>query len=144
MVKHHQIPLKLFVFNNFGYAMIKVSQDNLFSSRQVGSGLESGISFPEFRKIAELFGMSYYEVKSNQDLNEKLAALLGDAQPALIEVIMDPDQKYLPRLGTTKLPDGTLISPPIEDMDPLIPLDLLEALLGYEATKSSKDLRKGV
>ena len=144
LVKHHQIPLKLFVFNNFGYAMIKVSQDNLFSSRQVGSGLESGISFPEFRKIAELFGMSYYEVKSNQDLNEKLAALLGDAQPALIEVIMDPDQKYLPRLGTTKLPDGTLISPPIEDMDPLIPLDLLEALLGYEATKSSKDLRKGV
>lgn len=143
LVKHHEIPIKLFVFNNFGYAMIKVSQDNLFGSRQVGSGLESGISFPEFRKIAELFGMSYFEVKGKQDLNQNLTDLLRDSRPTLIEVLMHPDQKYLPRLGTTKLPDGTLISPPLEDMDPLIPLELLEELLGYEATKSSKDLRKG-
>jgi len=123
--------------------MIKVSQDNLFGSRQVGSGLESGISFPEFRQIAELFGMSYFEVKGKHDLNQNLKDLLRDSRPTLIEVIMHPDQKYLPRLGTTKLPDGTLISPPLEDMDPLIPLELLEELLGYEATKSSKDLRKG-
>lgn len=141
LVKHHKIPIKLFVFNNFGYAMIKVSQDNLFASRQVGSGLESGISFPEFREIAALFAMSYYEVKTNASLNEELGELLSDSRPALIEVIMSPEQKYLPRLGTTKLPDGTLISPPIEDMDPLISLDLLEKLLGYEPTKSSRDLR---
>ena len=141
LVKHHKIPIKLFVFNNFGYAMIKVSQDNLFASRQVGSGLESGISFPEFREIAALFEMSYYQVKTNASLNEELRELLSDSRPALIEVIMSPEQKYLPRLGTTKLPDGTLISPPIEDMDPLISLDLLEKLLGYEPTKSSRDLR---
>jgi acetolactate synthase-1/2/3 large subunit len=141
LVKHHKIPIKLFVFNNFGYAMIKVSQDNLFASRQVGSGLENGISFPDFRKIAELFEMSHYEVKNNSSLNKELTELLSDSRPALIEVIMSPEQKYLPRLGTTKLPDGTLISPPIEDMEPLIPLDLLEKLLGYEPTKSSRDLR---
>ena len=141
LIKHHKIPIKLFVFNNFGYSMIKVSQENLFASRQVGSGLESGISFPEFKKIAELFEMNYYEVRNTRSLNKELTELLSDSRPVLIEVIMSPEQKYLPKLGTTKLPDGTLISPPIEDMDPLIPLDLLEKLLGYEPTKTSRDLR---
>lgn len=121
--------------------MIKVSQENLFASRQVGSGPESGISFPKFKKIAELFEMSYYEVRNKRSLNKELTELLGDSRSVLIEVIMSPEQKYLPRLGTTKLPDGTLISPPIEDMDPLISLDLLEKLLGYEPTKTSRDLR---
>lgn len=144
LIKHHDIPLKLFVFNNFGYSMIKVSQDNLFDSRQVGSSLESGISFPNFRKIAELFEMNYLKVSSKHDLNENLSNRLLDSKPILIEVIMSPDQKYQPRLATIKLPDGSLISPPLEDMDPLIPLNLLENLLGYEATSSSKDLRKGL
>ena len=54
---------------------------------------------------------------------------------------MDPDQKYLPRLGTSKLPDGTLISPPIEDLEPKIPIDVLERLLGYKPHNNSYSAR---
>ena len=143
LIKQHKIPIKLFIFNNFGYAMIKVSQNNLFESRQIGSGLDSGISFPEFRKIADLFGMSYIEIKNTGDLNIELKKLLDDSEPVLIEVIMNPDQIYLPRLSTRKLPDGRLVSPPLEDMDPQLSLDHLESLLGYPPVESSKDSRLG-
>ena len=36
-----------------------------------------------------------------------------------------------------KLLDGSLVSPPIEDMDPLLPLDELRGLLGYEPSPNS-------
>jgi acetolactate synthase-1/2/3 large subunit len=143
LVKHHKIPIKLFIFNNFGYAMIKVSQDNLFESRQIGSGLDSGISFPEFRKIADLFSMRYIEIKNNRNLDIGLKELLEDSEPLLIEVIMNPDQKYLPRLSTRKLSDGRLVSPPLEDMDPQISFEQLESLLGYSPLESSKESRIG-
>ena len=59
----------------------------------------------------------------------------------LIEIIMSPAQKYLPRLATTKLDDGTLVSPPLEDLDPLLPLEDLERFLGYKAHINSYKAR---
>ncbi|CAB4924626.1 unannotated protein [freshwater metagenome] len=50
---------------------------------------------------------------------------------------MHPNQRYLPRLATTKLPDGTLVSPPLEDLDPLLPIDKLEEYLGYKPHRDS-------
>ena len=50
---------------------------------------------------------------------------------------MDPEQKYFPRLATNKLPDGTLVYPPIEDLDPKISIELLEDMLGYRPHENS-------
>jgi acetolactate synthase-1/2/3 large subunit len=137
LISHHNIPLKLFIFNNSGYGMIKTSQENLFGSRQIGSGLDSGISFPNFEDIAKAFKFKYVRIKSVKDLNEELTSEIHNSSAVLFEVIMSPTQKYLPRLGTKKLLDGSLVSPPIEDMDPLLPLDELRGLLGYEPSPNS-------
>jgi acetolactate synthase-1/2/3 large subunit len=55
---------------------------------------------------------------------------------------MDPEQKYLPRLSTSKLNDGTFVSPPLEDLDPLISAELLEKLLGENLHPDSLKARK--
>jgi len=136
LVKEHKIPLKLFIFNNFGYSMIKISQDNLFEGRLSGSTIESGISFPSFEQIALTFGFGHTLVKCVEDL-EKILKPMASQNAELIEIIMDPNQKYFPRLATTKLDDGTLVSPPLEDLDPKIELSLLEELLGYKAHENS-------
>lgn len=141
LISHHNIPLKLFIFNNSGYGMIKTSQENLFHSRQIGSGLDSGISFPNFEDIAKTFKFRYVKIKSVEDLNDELTTEIHNSSAVLFEVIMSPTQKYLPRLGTKKLPDGSLVSPPIEDMDPLLPLDELRDLLGYEPSPNSISAR---
>jgi acetolactate synthase-1/2/3 large subunit len=59
----------------------------------------------------------------------------------LFEIIMDPDQKYLPRLATSKLEDGTLVSPPLEDLDPLLPIEKLKSLLHGELHEDSTRAR---
>ena len=141
LVVEHNIPLKLFVFNNNGYAMIKISQHNLFNSRITGSSTESGISFPSFEKLASTFNFDYLKVSNLDSLNDDFIEQLNNKNSVLIEIVMDSEQRYLPRLATAKLGDGTLISPPIEDLDPLIPIDLLENLLGESAHQNSKRAR---
>jgi acetolactate synthase-1/2/3 large subunit len=140
LVKEHKIPLKLFVFNNFGYSMIKISQENLFEGRLAGSSVDSGVSFPSFENIAKTFGFNHTQINSARNIEDVLTPLCSD-NAELIEIIMDPDQKYFPRLATNKLPDGTLVSPPLEDMDPKIEISLLEELLGYRAHENSYKAR---
>ena len=140
VVEEHHIPLKLFVFNNFGYSMIRISQENLFENRISGSTVESGISFPDFSRVASAFGFNHTLVQNRNDLSG-VRALLTSNQAELIEIQMDPEQRYFPRLETKKLSDGTLVSPPLEDLDPKIDLALLENLLGYKAHVNSYKAR---
>jgi acetolactate synthase-1/2/3 large subunit len=140
VVRHHQIPLKLFIFNNGGYGMIKISQENLFDSRLSGSDSSHGISFPSFEAIADAFGFTYTSVNNLGDLL-KLSEVLHNSIPQLIDIKMDPTQKYFPRLATNKLSDGSFVSPPLEDLTPFISIELLEKLLGYKPMKASFEAR---
>jgi acetolactate synthase-1/2/3 large subunit len=121
-VSQHNIPLKLIVFNNDGYAMIRISQENLFENRLVGSTVDTGISFPNFKQVAETFGFEHVKVSDMSHLDEELKKHFDSSSRVLIEIMMDPTQKYLPRLGTRKNADGKLFSPALEDLDPAVDL----------------------
>ncbi len=142
LVCEHKIPLKLFIFNNDGYAMIKVSQNNLFGARLSGSSINTGISFPSFEKLAKLFNFRFFRATESTFNTSLFDEMLESNEPVLFEIMMDPEQKYLPRLSTSKLDDGTLVSPPIEDLDPLISQDLLEKLLGQKLHLDSLKARR--
>jgi len=136
-VRKLQIPLKLFVFNNEGYGMIRISQENLFDGRFAGIDSQSGVSFPNFANVASTFGLKHVVIQSEITLESDLKGALQSPGSILIEIRMSPDQKYEPRLKTQKLPDGTLSSPPLDDLDPFLPFGLLEDLLGTKAHKNS-------
>ena len=136
VVSEHKIPMKLFIFNNSGYSMIRISQENLFAGRLEGSTIESGVSFPAFEDVAKTFGFNHVKIRNSDDL-ELIDQILVSPNAELIEVMMDPEQKYFPRLATNKLPDGTLVSPPLEDLDPKIDIELLEKKLGYKPHENS-------
>jgi acetolactate synthase-1/2/3 large subunit len=142
LIPEHSIPLKLFIFNNEGYSMIKTSQQNLFGGRFSGSSGETGISFPSFEQLAELFKFEYYKASGSNIDNNLFNEMLESNNPVLFEIIMDPEQKYLPRLSTSKLNDGTLVSPPLEDLDPMISTELLQRLLGQELHPNSLKARE--
>ena len=137
VIAEHKIPMKLFIFNNDGYSMIKISQENLFAGRIAGSSVGSGISFPDFEQVARTFTLKYVRIDSNDDFVSKMNPALESDEGVLIEIIMSPSQKYLPRLATSKLADGTLVSPPLEDLDPLLSIENLEKYLGYRPTETS-------
>ena len=142
LIPEHKIPLKLFIFNNNGYSMIKTSQQNLFGGRFSGSSGETGISFPSFEQLAQLFKFEYYRATSSNISNDLFSEMLESYNPVLFEIIMDPEQKYLPRLSTSKLSDGTLVSPPLEDLDPMISSEILQKLLGQELHPNSIKARE--
>ena len=143
VVNFHKIPLKLFIFNNAGYSMIRISQENLFASRFAGISEETGVSFPDFSDVARTFGFSYQMIDDSTAIESLVSKSLALPGPVLIDVRMSPLQKYFPRLATATMPDGSFISPPLEDLDPKLPLEQLENLLGYEPLPASAAVRKG-
>ncbi len=127
----NRLPIKIFLINNNGYHSIRITQSNLFSEHsKVGIGPESGdLSFPEFKKIAEAFGYPYYSATSNAQMHEVVAQVLAENGPVFCEIFTDTDQVWEPKSGTRRLADGTLISPPLEDLAPFLPREELEQIM---------------
>ena len=116
-VVHHQLPIKIIVFANDGYAMIKGTHRNL-KIPYTGVDRASGISHPSFTKIAFGFGIQTGIVKTWDDFDRVMPQLLATKLPAILEVQIDPEQVYAPRLQPIKQPDGTFLPPRFCDLSP--------------------------
>ena len=127
----NDLPIKIFLINNNGYHSIRITQTNLFSNHtKVGIGPESGdVSFPEFRKIAEAFGYKYYSATSNMEMKSVVDQVLKMEGPVFVEIFTDTEQVWEPKSSTKRLPDGTLVSPPLEDLAPFLPREELKKIM---------------
>ena len=123
----NQLPIKLFLINNNGYHSIRITQSNLFREHcKIGIGPESNdLSFPEFKKIAEAFGFPYYSAHSNAEMKRVVDEVLKQEGPVFCEIFTDTEQVWEPKSSTKRLPDGTLVSPPLEDLAPFLPREEL-------------------
>lgn len=128
-VVHHQLPIKLLIFNNDGYLMIKHTQTNLFSGRRVGTDRATGVSCPDFSKLAQAFGIPAFQIRSWEDFDTVMPQLQAAAGPVICEVFMDPQQMFLPKLSLAVQPDGKIVSPPLEDLSPLLSRDALRTAM---------------
>ena len=129
-IVHYQLPVKIFVFENGGYLSIRQTQSNFFG-HLVGESPRSGVSFPDMAKVAVAFGLPAVEMESARDL-AGIAALLDAPGPSLAVIHLDPAQEFEPRLKSRQLPDGTLVSPSLEDMYPFLDPEELESNLLVE------------
>ena len=127
----NKLPIKIFLINNSGYHSIRITQSNLFSEHsRVGIGPESGdLSFPEYKKIAEAFGYPYYEAHSNEEMKNVVDTCLKADGPLFCEIFTDTIQRWEPKSSTKRLEDGTLVSPPLEDLAPFLPKEELEKIM---------------
>lgn len=122
-VVHHELPIKLFIFNNDGYLMIKHTQTNLFSGRQVAVDRKSGVSCPDFSALAKAWGIPAFQIRSWEDFDAVIPAVQAATGPVICEVFMHPQQMFLPKLSLAARSDGTIVSPPLEDLSPLLSRD---------------------
>lgn len=127
----NRLPIKVFLINNGGYHSIRITQTNLFGHHsKIGIGAESGdLSFPEFRKIAEAFGYPYLCAHSNAEMKAVVDEALTMDGPAFTEIFTDTRQVWEPKSSTKRLEDGTLVSPPLEDLAPFLPREELKNLM---------------
>ncbi|RFP08070.1 MULTISPECIES: thiamine pyrophosphate-binding protein [unclassified Duganella] len=137
---HHKLPIKLFIFNNDGYLMIKHAQKAVFKeSAYVGTDRASGVSCPDFSKLATAFDIPSYQIRTWEECDATLEAVQAATGPVICEVFMSPTQLFSPKLGLQARADGSLVSPPLEDLAPLLPREVLDkAMIGgmHEKSKS--------
>ena len=119
----NKLPIKIFVINNQGNHSIRQTQNNLFKEHcKIGIGPESGdLSFPDFAKLSQAFGYTYLEAHSNAQMKDMVDQALKIDGTVFCEVFVSAEQNFEPKSATKRLEDGTLVSPPLEDLAPFLP-----------------------
>ena len=127
----NRLPIKIFLINNSGYHSIRITQSNLFKEHtKVGIGPESGdLSFPDFGKLAQAFGYPYLCAHSNAEMQAVVDKALGTDGAVFCEIFTDTEQVWEPKSSAKRLPDGTLVSPPLEDLAPFLPREELKKIM---------------
>ena len=117
---HNDLPVKIFVWNNNGYLSIRTTQRKFFDDGFIGTGVDSGVSFPNLSKVAFAYGIKYVKASKMDSINDRIDEVLSHDGPAICEVMCKEWDAVLPTIGSKKLPDGKMFSKPLEDMYPFL------------------------
>ncbi len=122
-----QLPVKIFILNNTGYHSIRQTQQNFFADNIVGCGTDSGLSFPDFGRLALAFGLPFQRCHRHAELDATIAETLASPGAAVCEIMLDLAQVFAPKLTSRKLEDGRMVSSPLEDMAPFLSREELQS-----------------
>ena len=132
-ISFHKIPVKIFIINNNMYSIIRKRQHDLFRERTIGNDPSDGVPEPDYRKIADCFGLTYHKIETVSQLDKDLPAIL-DVDGALIcEVLCPPEQKYL-HTSFAFDEKRKLVKRSLEDLSPFLDRDLIkkELIIDYK------------
>lgn len=117
----YNLPIKIIILNNNGYLSIKQTQHNYFKDNVFGTSPEDGVTLPNFVALGKSFGIDSYKIDSmDQWRSNTIQDALSNSNPILIEVMLDPDQIFSPKLAAKKLEDGSMLAPSLENMSPFL------------------------
>lgn len=119
-IVHNKLPVKLFILNNDGYLSNRAAQKRYFEGRYIGADKDSGVSTPDIRKIADAYGIEYFQVAKVSDLEATTKSALEHPGPVICEVMCPKWQEIAPTLGGRKTPEGKITARPAEDMAPFL------------------------
>lgn len=119
-IKRLNLPVKIFVLNNAGYAAIKGTQTNLFNGNLVICDMNSGLTMPELDGIAKAYKLRYVKISSNHELDNKVSEVIQGDDPVICEVIVPIDLKIFPKQVSYKNNQGQMESLPLEYLNPIL------------------------
>ena len=119
-IAYQKLPIKIFLLNNNGYISIRQTQGAYFDGRWVGVDAASGVGFPDFNRLGAAFNLRVETIAHSGEVDAKIAAVLAGGDPVLCNVLLPPDYAFEPKLSSARLPDGRMVSKPLEDLSPLL------------------------
>lgn len=126
----YELPVKMFIINNGGYHSIRQTQKNFFGEPLIGIGVDSGdLTFPSLEKLAWAYGFPYAAIHNNKEIGDKVEETLAIDGAVLCEVFVTMDQNFEPKSAAKRQPDGTLVSPPLEDLAPFLQEEEMERIM---------------
>lgn len=129
VVKHLNLPLKIFVLNNHGYATIVSTQTNVFKGHFVGCNSDSNLELGDIKAVAEAYGIKTYSIAKNSEIDKVVAEVLNYDGPVLCDVNISIVQPIQPRQASFKNEKGQMQSRPLEDMRPFLEREEIDAIL---------------
>ena len=120
-IVQQNLPIKIFIWNNSGYASIMGTQRNFFEGNYVASNNESKLYLPDIVAVAEAYGLKTFKLNAISEIEETIKNVLNTEGTVLCEVKVSPTQITSPRVQAMKLQNGNMISKPLEDMWPYLP-----------------------
>ena len=117
---HNNLPIKIFILNNGGYQTIKQTQQHRFQNRIMGANSQSGLSFPNYKKIAQSHKIKYWKIKNNSDIKSNISKVLKNDKPVICELMIDPNQEQMPRALYKWKTKKIIIKTKYEDMYPFL------------------------
>lgn len=121
VMKQHHLPIKLFIYANDGYQSIRNTQNNLFGGHLVAVDSSSGVTCPDFMKIAKAYGLPVMKINNHADMEGKIKKVLNSVGPMVCVINTVKNLMLSPKLMAKRLPNGQFASPPLEDMGPFLP-----------------------
>jgi len=107
----HKLPIKIFLFNNHGYGMIRQTQDQWFSSQYEASTVESGLAFCDFIKVAKAYGYQTVNIVKAKDIQKGISQTLRLKGPVLCNIEMHLGHSVVPQVKYGRA---------LEDAEPLL------------------------
>lgn len=121
--------IKLFVLNNNGYGSIYNMQKGRFAGHFVACHPQSGLTLPELSRIADAYCLPYVKIEHPRELKKQVEKILAMPGSVICEVMQDPTIPSAPRLASQALPDGRMVSKPMEDLAPFLSREELAEIL---------------
>lgn len=119
-LKRLNLPVKIFIWSNNGYASIRNMQRNNFEGHYVASEEGSGLTVPNIINVAQAYGFKTIKISDNQELDKLLPVVMQDDEPIVCELMVSPDETVSPRVKAIVGENGKMESGPLEKMWPYI------------------------
>jgi acetolactate synthase-1/2/3 large subunit len=112
-----------------------MTQKNYFNGAYLGCDTETGLGMPEWDLIAQAYGLEFTRIDGSSSLDSVLDAVLNNSKPQLIEVAIDPEQTYWPKISSRILENGAMASNPLHLMTPDLSSDQIREFLPFLADR---------
>ena len=140
-LKGQNLPIMLFILDNKGYASIRNTQQNYFNGRYVATDKNSGLYLPDLEQVIRGYGIEVHQIHNYSDLAQAVKAFENLTEPCVYLVNLEENETLYPKSIALPGEDGNLISMPLEDMSPLLPIEVLEEEMDFPLEEASYRVR---
>ncbi len=114
----NRLNLKIFIFDDGGYASIRMTQRNYFKGTYIGCDVRTGLGLPDWAPIFAAYGVTAMPIGPGFADDAAFRALFDAPGVAAFLVRIDPEQSYFPKISSRVTASGGMASEPLHRMSP--------------------------
>jgi acetolactate synthase I/II/III large subunit len=132
-VSINKLNLKIFIFDDNGYASIRMTQKNYFGGSYVGCDISTGLGIPRWEQLFAAYDIPLQRLGPGFHTDSQFLDAFQAPGPVAFLVHIDPEQTYFPKISSRVTASGSMESNPLHLMTPDLDEATAACLLRYFA-----------